>query len=129
MQKIVDNLYKQAERMITSNTMLSKLLDDVFLKIGDRAEQFYKIQDSLIALTRMLKSWIKKDYQNISTTSIITIVVALLYFVNPLDIIPDFIPIIGRLDDLLVLSYLIKTINKEIEQFMAWEKENAVNAT
>ena len=122
--KIFDNLYKQAERTITSGTALSKLLDEVFLNIGEATESFYRIQDSIIALVRMLSAWMKGEYENISTKSIIAVVTALLYFVNPLDLIPDFIPVIGQLDDILILGYLIKTLNKEIERFMAWENEN-----
>ena len=125
MQKILDNLYRQAERIISSDTLVSKLIDTVFLKLGEASESFYKIQDNIISLTRMLRAWVKGDYKNISTASIIAVVAALLYFINPLDIIPDFIPIIGQLDDIFVLSYLIKTLNKEIERFMAWEEEQA----
>lgn len=124
MQKIFDDLYKQAERIISSDTKVSKLLDEVFLKIGETTESFYKTQDSVIALTRMMRAWIQGDYKNVSTKSIIAVVAALLYFVNPLDLIPDFIPVIGRLDDIFILGYLVKTLNKEIERFMAWEKEN-----
>jgi len=88
---------------------------------------FYKIQDSLIALARMLSAWVKGDYRNISTKSIIAVVAALIYFVNPLDLIPDFIPVIGQIDDIFVLGYLIKMLNKEIERFMAWEKEQELH--
>ena len=127
MQKIFDDLYKQAERIISSDTKVSKLLDEVFLKIGESSELFYKIQDSLIALARMLSAWVKGDYKNISTKSIIAVVAALIYFVNPLDLIPDFIPVIGQIDDIFVLGYLIKMLNKEIERFMAWEKEQELH--
>lgn len=126
MQKIFDNLYKRAERTITSGTALSELLDKVFLKIGETTELFYKVQDSVIALTRMLRAWMQGDYKNISTKSIIAVVAAFIYFVNPLDLIPDFIPIIGQLDDIFILGYLIKMVNKEIERFMAWENEQKV---
>ena len=127
MQKIFDDLYKQAERIISSDTKVSKLLDEVVLKIGESSEVFYKVQDSVIALSRMLSAWMKGDYRNISTKSIIAVVAALIYFVNPLDLIPDFIPVIGQLDDIFVLGYLIKTLNKEIERFMAWEKEHELH--
>ena len=123
MQKIFDDLYKRAERTITSGTAVSELLDQVFLKIGETTELFYKVQDSMIALTRMLRAWMQGDYKNISTKSIIAVVAALIYFVNPLDLIPDFIPIIGQIDDIFILGYLIKMLNKEIERFMVWEKE------
>ena len=127
MQKIFDDLYKQAERIISSDTKVSKLLDEVFLKIGESSELFYKVQDSVIALARMLSAWVKGDYRNISTKSIIAVVAALIYFVNPLDLIPDFIPVIGQIDDIFVLGYLIKMLNKEIERFMAWEKEQELH--
>lgn len=123
MQHVLDKLYRQAERVITSGTALSKLLDEVFLKIGESSETFYKIQDTVIALTRMTRAWLQGDYKNISTKAMISVVAALIYFVNPLDLIPDFIPVIGQLDDILVLGYLIRILNKEIERFMAWEKE------
>ena len=129
MQKIFDDLYKQAERVISSDTKVSKLLDEVFLKIGEATESFYKTQDNIIALTRMVRSWAKGDYKNISTSSIIAVVAALIYFVNPLDLIPDFIPIIGQIDEIFIIVYLIKTVNKEIERFMAWEKENELHKT
>jgi len=124
MQRIFDNLYKQAERTITSGTSISKLLDEVFLKVGEATESFYKIQDSVIALARMLSAWFKGDYKNISTKSIIAVVAALIYFVNPLDLIPDFIPVIGQIDDIFILGYLVRILNKEIERFMAWELEH-----
>ncbi|MFN8260405.1 MAG: DUF1232 domain-containing protein [Chitinophagales bacterium] len=123
MQKIFDKLYRQAERIISSDTKVSKLLDEVFLKIGESSELFYKVQDNVIAMARMLNAWVKGDYRNISAKSMISVVAALIYFVNPLDLIPDFIPLAGQLDDIFVLGYLIKMLNKEIERFMAWEKE------
>jgi uncharacterized membrane protein YkvA (DUF1232 family) len=127
MQTIFDNLYKRAERTITSGTAVSDLLDQVFLKIGQTTELFYKVQDSVIALARMLRAWMQGDYKNISTKSIVAVVAALIYFVNPLDLIPDFIPIIGQIDDVFILGYLIKMLNKEIERFMAWEKEQSAS--
>jgi uncharacterized membrane protein YkvA (DUF1232 family) len=122
--KLLDGLIKQAEKITSSNGAVSKLIDEAFLKIGEGTEWFYGLQDSVIALVRMLKAWSKGEYKNISPTSIVAVVAAVLYFVNPFDLIPDFIPVIGQIDDILVLSYLVKLLNKEIERFMAWEKEN-----
>jgi uncharacterized membrane protein YkvA (DUF1232 family) len=42
----------------------------------------------------------------IDKTKIIYIVVGVLYLISPLDFLPDLIPILGRLDDLLVLAFL-----------------------
>jgi len=42
----------------------------------------------------------------------LSIVVLLLYIISPIDLIPDFIPVIGQLDDLVVVGLLIKQIYK-----------------
>lgn len=42
----------------------------------------------------------------------LSIVVLLLYIISPIDLIPDFIPVIGQLDDLIVVGLLIKQIYK-----------------
>jgi len=42
----------------------------------------------------------------------LSIVVLLLYIVSPIDLIPDFIPVIGQLDDMVVVGLLIKQIYK-----------------
>lgn len=127
MQKLFDNLYRFAERTITSDTLISKLLDEVFLKAGELSEFLYHLQDDILALVRMTRAWLKGDYKNISTHAIIAVIAALIYFVNPIDLIPDFIPVIGQLDDVFILGLLVKTLNKEIERFMAWEKNQSTN--
>ena len=113
--------FKKAEALSASDGKVSQLLDEFFLMVGKSTEKLYKIQDSVVTLGRLLRAWVKGDYKNISTSSIIAAVAAIIYFVNPLDLIPDFIPIIGQIDDILVLGYFVKILNKEIEKFMAWE--------
>jgi uncharacterized membrane protein YkvA (DUF1232 family) len=48
----------------------------------------------------------------------IIIVVAVIYALSPIDLIPDFIPVLGYLDDLIILPLLIyvsiKIIPKDI---------------
>ncbi len=41
---------------------------------------------------------------------------ALLYFLSPIDLIPDFIPVIGYLDDLIIVPTLIWMAFKEMEK-------------
>lgn len=49
---------------------------------------------------------------------------ALLYFVLPTDLTPDFIPGIGYIDDALVLATLWKLIQEKIDDYMAFRAAN-----
>lgn len=42
------------------------------------------------------------------------VVVGLIYFISPIDAIPDFVPFMGYLDDLGVLTALLKFLGSEL---------------
>ena len=46
----------------------------------------------------------------------------IIYFVNPLDLVPDIIPLSGLTDDFAVLVWVYNTVSNEIEKFLVWEK-------
>lgn len=47
----------------------------------------------------------------------ITLVIALLYLISPIDLIPDSIPVIGLLDDALVVGFALKQTATELERY------------
>ena len=47
----------------------------------------------------------------------ITIIIALLYIISPLDLIPDTIPFLGMLDDVLVAGYALKQVADELARY------------
>ena len=47
----------------------------------------------------------------------------LLYFIIPLDLIPDYIPIAGLLDDFVILSTIINSLQKELAEYRDWKDE------
>ena len=49
----------------------------------------------------------------------------LLYFILPADLIPDFIPVIGYLDDLAVLTTIMNSLKKEICDYRIWKEKSA----
>ncbi len=75
------------------------------------------------ALIRLVKHYRDGSYRHVSKKSMMLIVAALLYFVSPIDAVPDFLLGIGLLDDAAVLAFLYKTIKKEIDHYMEWEEE------
>jgi uncharacterized membrane protein YkvA (DUF1232 family) len=45
------------------------------------------------------------------------LIIALLYVVSPIDLIPDVIPFVGMLDDVLVAGYALKQAADELERY------------
>lgn len=55
-------------------------------------------------LVSLVRSYVRKDYQDIPIGSMIAIVSALIYFVSPIDLLPDGIPVLGYVDDAAVFA-------------------------
>lgn len=71
----------------------------------------------------MLKDVKKGNYPNVPWFTIATIAVALLYVLNPFDLIPDFIPGVGYIDDLAVLSIGVGWIETDLHKYLDWRLE------
>lgn len=89
-------------------------------KKGPIDETWEKIQ----LLFGLLKDWASGDYRDIPIGSIIAIIIAVLYFVSPVDLIPDIIPGAGYIDDVAVLAIVFKQISSDIEKYKNWLEDN-----
>ena len=72
-------------------------------------------------LISMLCDYLTGDYREIPFGSIAAIASAILYFVSPIDAIPDFIPILGYADDAAVLTLCLKMVHKDMEKYKRWK--------
>ena len=95
------------------------------LKDSSHLERFTK---DLMLFMSLLKDYYKGNYRDIPYKTISAGVVGLLYTLNPIDIIPDFIPFIGHIVDALVLTFCLKLIEKDLQKYQTWKKsQSAVN--
>ncbi len=54
-------------------------------------------------------------------STLVVIVAAIIYVVNPLDVIPDALPALGFLDDATVLALAVRRARQTLDDFMTWE--------
>jgi len=77
-------------------------------------------RDQIETIIRLVRSYMKGDYRDVSKRNIALSVGALLYFVSPIDLIPDFIAI-GLIDDIALMMWVYHNFRGEIELFREWE--------
>lgn len=69
----------------------------------------------------MIKAHVAGDYKIRSLRILIILLAAIIYFINPIDLIPDFIFGIGLADDLAVLTWVYRAAASEIDSFRNYE--------
>jgi uncharacterized membrane protein YkvA (DUF1232 family) len=79
--------------------------------------------ESLKTMFELLKAYVKGDYRNIPFSSLLMIVGAILYFVMPLDTIPDAMVALGFTDDAAVIALTYRKVKKDMDKFVAWKRE------
>jgi len=120
----------QAEEYLHDKGKAEGLLNQAIAKATTKKGALDDVWERLQLLFEAFRSWIKGDYKSIPTRSIITIIATILYFVNPLDLIPDFIVGLGLVDDAAVIAFAMKQINNDLDSFKEWKEkqQNTINA-
>ncbi len=115
---------KKASGVLKDKSRLKALLlnsTNKLKSIGLGKIKFEKLTERVMIIIRLIRAYVKGEYRALPWKSILILVAALIYFVTPLDLIPDFIPVSGLIDDLTVVLWVFKTLEKEINAFLAWE--------
>jgi uncharacterized membrane protein YkvA (DUF1232 family) len=81
-----------------------------------------EIREKLFILGRLVKAYALGAYRDVPVKNLVLIVAAILYFINPLDLVPDLIPVTGLADDFAILLWIFRTLSNEMDKFISWER-------
>ena len=119
LQKNID----KAKAYLNDDAKIEALLADfekklaLIPKIGNRASD-------LAVMLSMVRAYVKKQYTEVPATTILFAVAALIYVVNPFDLIPDYLIGPGQLDDAAALAVVLQAIHMDLDKYKKWQKEN-----
>lgn len=125
--------YREKAQQVASNLLNNP---SVLLRMAGRAgARLGKFSSRVTAgnrrdiatLVRLVSAWAKGEYRDIPKSSLLAITGALVYFLMPLDAIPDPIVALGLLDDMAVIGYAIQYGKKDLDAFCDWEAERQSN--
>ncbi len=115
----------KAGRYASNGSRLFELAKQVMEKTkqGGFKQGVAEVQGQLSLLTRLVKAYASGEYRQLPWKSLLSIVGVLIYFVSPLDFIPDFLPVLGLTDDVALVLWLFKSLGDDLAKFNDWEKE------
>ena len=112
----------KAKEYINNPKKLGKLFEEAAEKSKQVSKgPFGETWAYLQAMIRLIRAYANGNYREIPIGSLLMILVAVIYFVSPVDIIPDVIPVAGLIDDSLVVSLAINQVKADLDAFMEWE--------
>lgn len=121
--------YKEKARDYLEN---NKKLEDFLVKVEKKFQTIPKVGPKLAYIPQMIlliRSYAICEYREVTKTEIVLMVAALIYFVSPLDVIPDKFLGFGWLDDALVTSLVVRRCESSIKRYMTWlEHKRGVEA-
>ena len=123
-------LEKPAEEYVKEGAekVTSKDIETVDAKSEEIQKQFSArgplkrfIADAKV-LIALVKDWRTSKYRQVPYGTIAAVVFALIYVFDPFDIVPDFLPIIGAVDDAAVIGACLMLIERDLKTYRAWKE-------
>ncbi len=126
----MDNRYfniakNRAKYIFRDKQKLIRLLLGVARKISTNNVEFKSIRTKLKVILRMVRAYAIGKYKLIPWKSIILLTAVLIYFLMPLDLMPDFIPVTGYIDDFSLLLWVYNHLQDDINTFVWWEENGS----
>ena len=122
--EITEALAEAARRVLRRRFRVVLLIRDAYAHLDANADALAAVWEDIRTALRLLVAWAQRSYQQVSSGTLVLLVAALLYFVTPVDLIPDTLGALGFVDDIAVVETAVETVRNELDRFRAWEDLN-----
>ena len=124
--EIVDTLKDAAARVLQRRFRLVLLLRHAYERMTTHSNVLSAVWTDLRTMMRLLIRWADRSYRRVGWTPLVLMVGALLYFVVPVDVVPDALGALGFVDDVTVITTVVGRVRDELDRFRRWEDDRAL---
>lgn len=117
-----EKIIKEGARKVSARDFL-KVIDksrEIGKKFARRGPLARFIEDARLLLAIVKDYWTGR-YRKIPYGMIAAVVFVLLYVFNPFDIMPDFLPLIGQIDDAAIVGASLMALERDLNQYRTWK--------
>ena len=125
-QEILQKCAERVKKIFSDETKTREFVDDL-----DKKKTGAPLKEALSAiplLISMIKSYFRKEYTEIPAGTLLAVGGALLYWLSPIDLIPDVVPVIGYVDDAAVVAAALALIRTDLDAYKQWLREQGREA-
>ncbi len=116
---------KQVDLIVRQEQKVVELVQNVANKLTKLAQnpKVKLLTEPVQIFIRMIKAHFRGEHK-ISFGTLGLIVLAMVYFLSPIDFIPDFLGFFGFADDLSIVLAVYAKVKDEVDGFLEWEKSH-----
>ncbi len=102
----------------------------LFRRLKTRVWAIKRIARALKLFLPMTRDVLRGDFRPVPWGAFGTMALALAYLVMPFDLIPDFLVLLGVVDDVLIVGWLLNRVDAQLADYRAWKfaEEAAVSS-
>ena len=129
-KRYFENFKRRANRIVNDSDALKETLEKASQKLKESETDDglrTKLIDYVKLVIRMIRNSVNGNYQSLPWQTLVMMLAGLIYFLAPLDALPDFIPVAGLVDDATILLWLGKSFQDDLTKYKAWEDLNYSN--
>jgi uncharacterized membrane protein YkvA (DUF1232 family) len=123
-QSRLQRLTDRAEHLIAQPKLLMARLSQARMKvIHSNRRELNQVRSELTLLIDFALDLTRGEYQAVNVKTPVMIIAAILYFLMPLDSIPDFLLGFGYLDDVTIITFVFNQLREEMTKYKAWRNQ------
>ncbi len=119
-KQVIENGIAQAQELMSDPAKIDELMKQLQQKVKELPSAAGEALGNIPLMASMVKSYVTKEYAEVSPKVVASLVSAFLYIVTKKDLIDDSVPMLGMADDLAVVALAMKVNENELAAYKQW---------
>lgn len=118
----IKQVFEWIKSHVTSSDEKKRVLDnEEKIKAMFRLDSLKENASYVPLFFEMIKANFSGKYTEVPVGTIATIIGTLLYVFSPIDVVPDFLPGVGLLDDAAMMALCVATVKLDVDKYKEWK--------